>query len=155
MKEKKARVEDALNATRAAVEEGIVPGGGVALVRCLKALKNAKAEGEETSGLDILKQALPEPLRQIARNAGMEGSVVLNKVLEGNGDYGYNAQTDTYENLLAAGVIDPTKVVRFAIQNAASVSGLLLTTEAMIAAKPEKKKGPPIPPGGGMDEDMY
>lgn len=155
MKEKKARVEDALNATRAAVEEGIVPGGGVALVRCLKALENAKAEGEETSGLDILKQALPEPLRQIARNAGMEGSVVLNKVLEGNGDYGYNAQTDTYENLLAAGVIDPTKVVRFAIQNAASVSGLLLTTEAMIAAKPEKKKGPPMPPGGGMDEDMY
>jgi chaperonin GroEL len=155
MKEKKARVEDALNATRAAVEEGIVPGGGVALVRCLKALENTKAKGEERSGIHILKHALSEPLRQIACNAGMEGSVVLNKVLEGNGDYGYNAQTDTYENLLAAGVIDPTKVVRFAIQNAASVSGLMLTTEAMIAEKPEKKKEPAMPPGGGMGDDMY
>ncbi|GAB6909481.1 chaperone Hsp60, peptide-dependent ATPase, heat shock protein [Desulfosarcina cetonica] len=155
MKEKKARVEDALNATRAAVEEGIVPGGGVALVRCLKALENTKAKGEERSGINILKHALSEPLRQIACNAGMEGSVVLNKVLEGNGDFGYNAQTDTYENLLAAGVIDPTKVVRFAIQNAASVSGLMLTTEAMIAEKPEKKKEPAMPPGGGMGDDMY
>ncbi len=155
MKEKKARVEDALNATRAAVEEGIVPGGGVALVRCLKALENTKAKGEERSGINILKHALSEPLRQIASNAGMEGSVVLNKVLESNGDFGYNAQTDTYENLLAAGVIDPTKVVRFAIQNAASVSGLMLTTEAMIAEKPEKKKEPAMPPGGGMGDDMY
>jgi chaperonin GroEL len=155
MKEKKARVEDALNATRAAVEEGIVPGGGVALVRCLKALENTKAKGEERSGINILKHALSEPLRQIACNAGMEGSVVLNKVLESNGDFGYNAQTDTYENLLAAGVIDPTKVVRFAIQNAASVSGLMLTTEAMIAEKPEKKKEPAMPPGGGMGDDMY
>jgi len=155
MKEKKARVEDALNATRAAVEEGIVPGGGVALVRCLKALENTKAKGEERNGINILKHALSEPLRQIARNAGMEGSVVLNKVLEGNENFGYNAQTDTYENLLAAGVIDPTKVVRFAVQNAASVSGLMLTTEAMIAEKPEKKKEPAMPPGGGMGDDMY
>ncbi|MBN1932978.1 MAG: chaperonin GroEL [Desulfobacterales bacterium] len=154
MKEKKARVEDALNATRAAVEEGIVPGGGVALVRCLKALENANAKGEEKSGIAILKNALTEPLRQIAQNAGCEGSVVLKKVLEGTDDYGFNAQTETYENLLAAGVIDPTKVVRFAIQNAASVSGLMLTTEAMITEKPEKKKAPAMPPGG-MGEDMY
>jgi chaperonin GroEL len=154
MKEKKARVEDALNATRAAVEEGIVPGGGVALVRCLKALEKTKVQGEEKNGIDILKQALTEPLRQIVQNAGHEGSVVLNKVLEGKDDYGFNAQTNTYENLLAAGVIDPTKVVRFAIQNAASVSGLMLTTEAMIAEKPEKKKVPAMPPGG-MGEDMY
>jgi chaperonin GroEL len=139
MKEKKARVEDALNATRAAVEEGIVPGGGVALLRCLKALEETTATGEEKSGIAILKRALTEPLRQIARNAGYEGSVVLNKVLEGNGDFGFNAQTETYENLLAAGVIDPTKVVRFALQNAASVAGLMLTTEAMITEKPEKK----------------
>jgi chaperonin GroEL len=154
MKEKKARVEDALNATRAAVEEGIVPGGGVALLRCLSALAKTKATGEEKNGIAILKHALMEPLRQIARNAGREGSVVLNKVLDGDGDYGYNAQSDTYENLLAAGVIDPTKVVRFALQNAASVSGLMLTTEAMVAEKPEKKKTPAMPPGG-MDEDMY
>jgi chaperonin GroEL len=154
MKEKKARVEDALNATRAAVEEGIVPGGGVALVRCLKALEKTKVRGEEKHGIDILKQALTEPLRQIVQNAGQEGSVVLNKVLEGKDDYGFNAQTNTYENLLAAGVIDPTKVVRFAIQNAASVSGLMLTTEAMIAEKPEEKKAPAMPPGG-MGEDMY
>ena len=153
MKEKKARVEDALNATRAAVEEGIVPGGGVALVRCLKALEKVRVQGEEKNGIDILKHALTEPLRQIVQNAGQEGSVVLNKVLEGKDDYGFNAQTNTYENLLAAGVIDPTKVVRFAIQNAASVSGLMLTTEAMIAEKPEKKKAPAMPPGG-MD-DMY
>ncbi|MEJ2731194.1 MAG: chaperonin GroEL [Deltaproteobacteria bacterium] len=154
MKEKKARVEDALNATRAAVEEGIVPGGGVALVRCLNALENIKAKGDEKNGLSILKHALSEPLRQIARNAGYEGSVVLNKVLEGKNDYGFNAQTNVYENLLAAGVIDPTKVVRLALQNAASVSGLMLTTEAMIAEKPEKKKAPAMPPGG-MGEDMY
>ena len=153
MKEKKARVEDAVNATRAAVEEGIVPGGGVALVRCLKALEKVKVQGEEKNGIDILNQALTEPLRQIVKNAGQEGSVVLNKVLEGKGDYGYNAQSLAYENLLEAGVIDPTKVVRFAIQNAASVSGLMLTTEAMIAEKPEKKKAPAMPPGG-MD-DMY
>lgn len=155
MKEKKARVEDALNATRAAVEEGIVPGGGVALVRCLNALKNINAEGEEQNGVTILKRALVEPLRQIARNAGMEGSVVLNRVLEGDGDFGYNAQTDTYERLMSAGVIDPTKVVRFALQNAASVSGLMLTTEAMIAEKPKNKERSAIPAGGGMADDMY
>jgi chaperonin GroEL len=154
MKEKKARLEDALNATRAAVEEGIVPGGGVALVRCIKALENVKATGDEKNGVAILKRALQEPLRQIARNAGCEGSIVINKVLEGKDDYGFNAQTDKYENLLESGVIDPTKVVRFALQNAASVSGLMLTTEAMIAEKPEKKKAPAMPPGG-MGEDMY
>jgi chaperonin GroEL len=140
MKEKKARVEDALNATRAAVEEGIVPGGGVALVRCLKALENVKAKGEEKSGISILKHALTAPLRQIARNAGHEGSVVVNKVLEGTDDFGFNAQSETYENLISAGVIDPTKVVRFALQNAGSVAALMLTTEAMIADKPTKKK---------------
>jgi chaperonin GroEL len=154
MKEKKARVEDALNATRAAVEEGIVPGGGVALVRCIAALENVKVRGEEKSGISILKRALTEPLRQIAQNADHDGSVVLNKVLEGKDDFGFNAQTEVYENLLAAGVIDPTKVVRFALQNAASVSGLMLTTEAMISEKPEKKKMPAMP-SGGMDDDMY
>ena len=154
MKEKKARVEDALNATRAAVEEGIVPGGGVALVRCLKALENAQVKGEERDGIAILRHALSEPLRLIAQNAGHEGSVVLNKVLEGKHDFGFNAQTEKYENLLESGVIDPTKVVRFALQNAASVAGLMLTTEAMITEKPKKKKEPAMPPGG-MDEDMY
>jgi chaperonin GroEL len=154
MKEKKARVEDALNATRAAVEEGIVPGGGVALVRCIGALEKIKIAGEEKDGISILKRALEIPLRQIAENAGYEGSVVLNKVIEGKDDFGFNAATEKYENLLAAGVIDPTKVVRFALQNAASVSGLMLTTEVMIAEKPEKKKEPGMPPGG-MEEDMY
>jgi len=155
MKEKKARVEDALNATRAAVEEGIVPGGGVALIRCLDALDKVKATGEEKHGLEILKRALQEPLRQIAENAGLEGSVVLNRVAEGKDDFGFNAATETYENLIESGVIDPTKVVRFALQNAASVAGLMLTTEALVAEKPEKKKAPAMPPGGGMDEDMY
>lgn len=154
MKEKKARVEDALNATRAAVEEGIVPGGGVALLRCIGALENIKISGEEKDGISILKRALEIPLRQIAENAGYEGSVVLNKVLEGKDDFGFNAATEKYENLLAAGVIDPTKVVRFALQNAASVSGLMLTTEAIIAEKPKKKKEPGMPPGE-MEEDMY
>jgi len=152
MKEKKARLEDALNATRAAVEEGIVPGGGVALLRCIDALDNLDVRGEEKSGVAILKRALQEPLRQIVSNAGLEGSVVVNKVLEGKDDYGFNAATETYENLLAAGVIDPTKVVRFALQNAASVTGLMLTTEAMIADKPEKKKGSAAPP---MGDEMY
>ena len=152
MKEKKARLEDALNATRAAVEEGIVPGGGVALLRCLDALDKLTVSGEEKNGVAILKRALQEPLRQIVANAGLEGSVVVNKVLEGKDDFGFNAATETYENLLAAGVIDPTKVVRFALQNAASVTGLMLTTEAMIAEKPEKKRGAAAPP---MDEDMY
>ena len=138
MKEKKARVEDALNATRAAVEEGILPGGGIALVRCLKALDELSLEGEEQSGISILKHALQEPLRQIAENAGHEGSVVLGNVIKNDGDFGFNAQTGDYENLLEAGVIDPTKVVRFALQNAASVASLMLTTEVMIAEKPKK-----------------
>jgi chaperonin GroEL len=152
MKEKKARVEDALNATRAAVEEGIVPGGGVALLRCIKALDNLKVSGDEKNGVRILKRALLEPLRQIAENAGNEGSVVLNAVMEGKDAYGYNAAADKYEDLIQAGIIDPTKVVRFALQNAVSVAGLMLTTEAMIAEKPEKKKAPAAPP---MGEDMY
>jgi chaperonin GroEL len=152
MKEIKARVEDALNATRAAVEEGIVPGGGVALIRCIKALDELSLQGEETSGVAILRRALCAPLRQIVDNAGCEGSVVLNKVMEGQDDFGFNAQTEAYENLIESGIIDPTKVVRFALQNAASVAGLLLTTQATIAEQPEKKK--PAMPGGGM-EDMY
>jgi chaperonin GroEL len=154
MKEKKARVEDALNATRAAVEEGIVAGGGVALIRCIDALDKVDARGEEKRGIDILKRALTKPLVQIAVNAGCEGSVVLNKVLEAKDDFGFNAETETFENLLKAGVIDPTKVVRFALQNAASVAGLMLTTEAMVAEKPDKKKRPAMPPGG-MGDDMY
>ena len=154
MKEKKARVEDAMNATRAAVEEGIVPGGGVALVRCIDALDKVKAPGEEKTGIRILKRALAEPLRMIAENAGSEGSVVLNAVLDGKGDYGYNAESLKYENLLSAGVIDPTKVVRFGIQNAASVAGLMITTEAMVTEKPEKKQPPAMPPGG-MGDGMY
>ncbi len=154
MKEKKARVEDALNATRAAVEEGIVPGGGVALVRCIAALDKVEAKGEEKSGVRLIKRALEEPLRQLAVNAGHEGSVVINKVLEGKDDFGFNAASEAYENLIEAGVIDPTKVVRFALQNAASVAGLMLTTEAMISEKPAKKKEPAMPAGGDMD-DMY
>ena len=153
MKEKKARVEDALNATRAAVEEGIVPGGGVALIRCMKALDKIDASGDEKTGIEILKRALSEPLRQIAENAGYEGSVVYGKVLEGKGDYGFNAETEKYEKLMASGVIDPTKVVRFALQNAASVSGLMITTEAMVTEKPRKKSKHAAMPE--MDEDMY
>ena len=151
MKEKKARLEDALNATRAAVEEGVVAGGGVALVRCMAALEAIDATGEAQDGIAILKRALQEPMRQIVRNAGLEGTVIVNKVLEGKDDYGFNAASGEFENLLAAGVIDPTKVVRFALQNAASVAGLMLTTEAMIADKPAKKKKPAAP----MDDDMY
>jgi chaperonin GroEL len=153
MKEKKDRVEDALNATRAAVEEGIVPGGGVALVRTLKALEKSDASGDEKMGMNIIKRALEEPLRQIANNAGFEGSVVVQKVKDGKAAFGFNAETGIYEDLIEAGIIDPTKVTRFALQNAASVSGLLLTTEAMVAEKPEKKKSagmPQMPP-----EDMY
>ncbi|MGD8663256.1 MAG: chaperonin GroEL, partial [Desulfobacterales bacterium] len=152
MKEKKARVEDALNATRAAVEEGIVSGGGVALVRCIDVLDNVKVSGEEKNGINLLKKALGEPLKYIAINAGYEGSVVLRKVLEGKGDYGFNAETEKYENLVAAGVIDPTKVVRLALQNAASVAGLMITTEAMISEKPEKKRKAAMPE---MSGDMY
>jgi chaperonin GroEL len=151
MKEKKARVEDALNATRAAVEEGIVPGGGVALVRCIKALQDMNLTGEEQLGVKVVRRAIEEPLRQIANNSGEEGSVIIEKVKAKEGSFGYNADTNTFEDLLEAGVIDPTKVVRFAIQNAASVASLMLTTEAMIADKPEEKQDmPAMPPGGGM-----
>jgi chaperonin GroEL len=151
MKEKKARVEDALNATRAAVEEGIVAGGGVALVRCLSALEDLKLEGDEKLGLDVIKRSIEDPLRKISENAGVEGSVVINKVKEGKGAFGYNAQTEVYEDMIAAGVIDPKKVVRFALQNAASVASIMLTTEAMIAEKPEEKgAGMGGMPGGGM-----
>jgi chaperonin GroEL len=153
MKEKKDRVEDALNATRAAVEEGIVPGGGVAFLRVLKALDKLDLTGEEKMGVNIIRRALEEPMRQIANNAGFEGSVVVQKVAEGKGNFGFNAETGKYEDLLEAGIIDPTKVSRFALQNAASVAGLLLTTEAMIADKPEKKKAPAMPPM--PSEDMY
>ncbi len=153
MKEKKARVEDAMHATKAAVEEGIVPGGGVALVRCTKALESIRAQDDEAVGVAIVKRALEEPLRQIAANAGHEGAVVVAKVRELKADEGFNALTEKYENLVEAGVIDPTKVVRFAIQNAASIAGLLLTTEAIVAEIPEKKSaGPAMPPGGGMDD---
>jgi chaperonin GroEL len=153
MKEKKARVEDALNATRAAVEEGIVAGGGVALVRCVDTLDKVEVSEEESAGINILRRALGEPLKHIAINAGYEGSVVLRKVQEGSADFGFNAETEKYENLMAAGVIDPTKVVRYAIQNAASVAGLMITTEALISEKPDKKSKQPAMPD--MDEDMY
>jgi len=154
MKEKKARVEDALHATRAAVEEGVVPGGGVALIRAREALKELKGSNEDqVAGINILRRALEEPLRQIVINAGEDGAVVLNKVAEGKGNFGYNAQSGEYGDMVAMGIIDPTKVVRFALQNAASVSGLLLTTEAMIAEAPKKEAPPPMPGGGmgGMD----
>jgi chaperonin GroEL len=151
MKEKKARVEDALNATRAAVEEGVVPGGGVAFLRTIPAVAKLKLEGEEQSGVNIVMRALEEPIRQIANNAGVEGSVVVEKVKGEKGAFGYNAETGEYEDLLKAGIIDPTKVTRFALQNASSVSSLLLTTEAMIAEKPKEKEDmPAMPPGGGM-----
>ncbi|MBN1101902.1 MAG: chaperonin GroEL [Deltaproteobacteria bacterium] len=152
MKEKKDRVEDALNATRAAVEEGIVPGGGVALVRTLKALDKLDLQGDQSMGLKLVRKSLEEPLRQIANNAGFEGSVVVQRVLEGKGSFGFNAETGEYEDLMKAGIIDPTKVTRFALQNAASVAGLLMTTEAMVAEKPKKEKAqmPQMP-----SEDMY
>ena len=152
MKEKKARVEDALNATRAAVEEGIVPGGGVAYLRCLPKLDEVEATGDEAFGVDIVRRALEEPLRMIAANAGQDASIVVEKVREGQGAFGFNAQTEVYEDLVEAGVIDPTKVTRSALQNAASVAGLLLTTEAMVAEKPEKKEKAPATPDYG---DMY
>jgi chaperonin GroEL len=149
MKEKKARVEDALNATRAAVEEGIVPGGGVAYLRCLPALDKLKLEGDRKVGVDIVKRALEEPIRQIANNAGHEGSVVVERVKTQKGAFGFDADKEEFTDLNKAGIIDPTKVVRFALQNAASVASLLITTEAMVAEKPEKKaEMPPMPPGG-------
>ncbi len=155
MKEKKARVEDALHATRAAVEEGIVPGGGVALLRAQRALDGIEADAEQTAGVNIVRRAIEEPLRRIAENAGIEGSIVVDKVKQGKGAFGFNAQSEEYEDLLKAGVIDPTKVVRSALQNASSVASLLLTTEAMVAEKPEEKGagGGGMPggmPGGGM-----
>lgn len=152
MKEKKARVEDALHATRAAVEEGIVPGGGVALIRASKSLDNLKDDNHDVQiGIDIIKKAIEEPIRQIVANAGLEGSVILNKIKEGEGNYGFNAATDTYEDLVLAGVIDPTKVTRVALENASSVAGLLLMTEATIVEKPETEKAPMMPPGGMGD----
>jgi chaperonin GroEL len=152
MKEKKARVEDALHATRAAVEEGIVPGGGVALIRCLKGVDKIDANEEQMAGVNIIRKAVEAPLRRISENAGIEGSIVVEKVKTLKGAQGFNAATETYEDLLKAGVLDPTKVVRTALQNAASVASLLLTTEAMVADKPEEKEAAPGGgmPGGGM-----
>ena len=149
MKEKKDRVEDALSATRAAVEEGIVPGGGVAYIRAAEAIKDLKGENEdETTGIRIVARAIEEPLRQIAANAGLEGSVIINKIRENSGDFGYNARTDEYVNMFEAGVIDPTKVSRVALENAASVAGMFLTTECAIADIPEKDPAPAMPAGG-------
>jgi chaperonin GroEL len=150
MKEKKARVEDAMHATKAAVEEGIVPGGGVALIRAGKGLESLKLEGDQQIGVNIVKRAIEEPLRWIATNAGEEGSIVVQKVREKDGAFGFNARSDQYEDLVNAGVIDPVKVVRTALQNAASIASLLLTTEALVAEIPEEKKEAPMPPGGGM-----
>ncbi|PSL32117.1 chaperonin GroEL [Chitinophaga ginsengisoli] len=155
MKEKKDRVDDALHATRAAVEEGIVPGGGVAYIRAIESLETLKGENEdEQTGIAIVKRAIEEPLRQITANAGIEGSIVVQKVKEGKGDFGFNARSEVYENLLAAGVIDPAKVTRIALENASSIAGMLLTTECVIADKPEPKSAAPAPHGGhgmGMD----
>jgi chaperonin GroEL len=151
MKEKKARVEDALHATRAAVEEGVVPGGGVALVRALKAIENLQGiNADQDAGISIARRAMEEPMRQIVANAGAEPSVVINKVREGDGNFGYNAATDTYGDMIDMGILDPTKVTRTALQNAASVSGLMITTEAMVAELP--KKDEPAMPGGGMGD---
>jgi len=153
MKEKKARVEDALHATRAAVEEGIVPGGGVALLRVSSKLDKIKNDNQDIMlGVKIVKKAIEEPIRQIVINAGEEGSVIVNKVKEGKGSFGYNAGTDTYEDLVKAGVIDPTKVTRVALENAASVASMLIMTEATICEKPEKDKGAPMMPPGGMGD---
>jgi chaperonin GroEL len=153
MKEKKARVEDALNATRAAVEEGVIPGGGVGFVRCVNAVAGVKLDGDEAVGATIIRHALEEPTRQLASNAGAEGAIVVQKVKEGSGAFGYNVATDTYEDLMASGVVDPTKVTRSALQNAASIAALMLTTEALITELPEKKEtAPATHPGGGYDE---
>jgi chaperonin GroEL len=156
MKEKKDRVEDALNATRAAIEEGIIPGGGVGFIRAIKAIEKMKGDNEdETTGIAIIKRALEEPLRQIVENAGLEGSVVVNKVKEGKNDFGFNARTEVYENLLETGVIDPVKVSRVALENAASIAGMLLTTECVISNHKEPTPPtPPMPMGGGMDGMM-
>ncbi len=155
MKEKKARVEDALHATRAAVEEGIVPGGGVVFLRTLPALDKLKLEGDENIGVSIVRKALEEPIRLIAENSGAEGSIVVNRVKGEKGSFGFNAETGQYEDLMASGVIDPAKVSRIALENAASISSLLITTECIVSERPEKEKaGPPMPPGGGYG-DMY
>jgi chaperonin GroEL len=154
MKEKKDRVDDALHATRAAVEEGIVPGGGVAYIRAIQSLDKLEgANADETTGIQIIKRAVEEPLRQIVVNSGIEGSIVVQKIKEGKKDFGFNARTEVYENLLAAGVIDPTKVTRIALENAASIAGMLLTTECVISDKPEKEKAA-MPPMGGMGGGM-
>ena len=146
-----ADLEDAKNATKAGVEEGLVPGGGVALVRCEKALEGLKGENEdEQTGINIVKKALTAPLRQIAENSGLDGSVVVERVRNLKGNEGFNADTDTYEDLLKAGVVDPAKVVRTALENAASIASTVLLTEALIADKPEKKETPAMPPMGGM-----
>jgi len=151
MKEKKARVEDALNATRAAVEEGIVPGGGVAMLRAIKALDALKLDGDEKVGVLILRRAMEEPIRQIAANAGAEPSIVVAKVRDDkNASFGYNALTDVYEDMVKAGIIDPTKVARTALENASSIAGLLLTTDCIVSDKPEEKKGGGMPDMGGM-----
>ena len=154
MKEKKARVEDALNATRAAVEEGVIPGGGVGFVRCIAAVAGIKLEGDEAIGATIVRRALEEPIRQLAYNAGAEGSIVVQKVKEGSGSFGYNVATDTYEDLMASGVVDPTKVARSALQNAASIAALMLTTEALITEVPEKKDKAAAAPPGGYEDDF-
>ena len=152
MKEKKDRVDDALAATRAAVEEGIVPGGGVSIVRASQSLDKLKAENDdEQTGINIIYRAVEEPLRQIVENAGLEGSVIVAKVKDGKADFGFNAKTETFESLYKAGVIDPAKVVRVALENASSVAGMLLTTECVISNIKEENSGPPMPPmGGGM-----
>lgn len=155
MKEKKDRVDDALHATRAAVEEGIVPGGGVAYIRAIKSLDNVQTlNDDEQTGVQIVRRAIEEPLRQIVVNSGVEGSIVVQKIKEGKKDFGFNARTEVYENLYAAGVIDPTKVTRIALENAASIAGMLLTTECVISDKPEKEKPMPPMPGGGMGGGM-
>ena len=152
MKEKKARVEDALHATRAAVEEGIVPGGGVTVIRAAKALDGLELSPDQQFGVNIIKRAVEEPLRMISRNAGVDGSIVVQKVKDSEGSFGFNAATEEYGDMLAFGIIDPTKVVRHALQNAASVASLMITTEAMIADKPEDKKPATAGGPGGMPD---
>ncbi len=150
MKEKKARVEDALHATRAAVEEGIIPGGGVGLIRAISTLDKLKLTEDERIGVDIVKRSLEEPIRQLAENAGLEGSVVVQRVKQEKTNVGYDVNQDAYVDMIEAGVIDPTKVSRSALQNASSIAALLLTTEALVVDKPEKEERmPPMPPGGG------
>jgi len=151
-KSKQHKTEDALNATRAAIEEGIVPGGGVALLRCLTALSEAKLVGDEKTGAEILKRALEEPIRQIAQNAGLDGAVVAEEVKKKTGGFGYDAAVMEYKDLVQAGIIDPTKVVRTALENAVSAASMMLTTEAVVSEKPEEKKPPMAGPGMGMED---